>query len=165
MKSLFLFQLVLTLVVPVGYAQAQSKDRETHRRMSVSAPEADNSVEAELKSFTLADGYQANLFADETDGIANPVCMNWDPSGRLWVLTTLAYPQIVPTDNAVDQLIILEDSDGDGRADKTTVFADDLNMPTGFALGHGGVYVGEGTISCILSIPTGTTKRMSGTSC
>ena len=144
MKSLFLFQLVLTLVVPVGYAQAQSKDRETHRRMSVSAPEADNSVEAELKSFTLADGYQANLFADETDGIANPVCMNWDPAGRLWVLTTLAYPQIVPTDNAVDQLIILEDSDGDGRADKTTVFADDLNMPTGFALGHGGVYVGEG---------------------
>ena len=112
--------------------------------LSVQKPEADNSVEAELASFQLADGYTANLFADETDGIANPVCMNWDPAGRLWVLTTLAYPQIVPTADPDDQLIILEDTDGDGRADKKTIFARGLNMPTGFAIGDGGAYVGEG---------------------
>jgi len=112
--------------------------------LSVSKPEADNSVAAELKSFTLAAGYEANLFADETDGVANPVCMSWDPAGRLWVLVTAAYPQPKPSDKPQDKLLILTDTNADGRADKTTVFADDLNMPTGFALGHGGAYIGQG---------------------
>ena len=112
--------------------------------LSVSKPEQDNSVAAELKSFTLADGYEAQLFADETDGVANPVCMSWDAAGRLWVLCTWAYPQMKPVDQPDDKLLILTDTDGDGRADKTTVFADGLNMPTGFALGHGGAYIGQG---------------------
>ena len=68
--------------------------------LSVSKPEQDNSVAAELKSFALADGYEAQLFADETDGVANPVCMSWDPAGRLWVLCTWAYPQAKPVDEA-----------------------------------------------------------------
>ena len=112
--------------------------------LSIDPPERDNSVAAELKSFELAPGFEANLFADETDGIANPVCMSWDAAGRLWVLCTWAYPQAVPTDPPDDKLLILEDTDGDGRADKTTVFARGLNMPTGFAIGDGGAYVGEG---------------------
>ena len=112
--------------------------------LSVAPPEKDNSAAAELNSFELAPGYQANLFADETDGIANPVCMSWDAAGRLWVLCTWVYPQAVPTDPPDDKLLILEDTDADGRADKTTVFARGLNMPTGFAIGDGGAYVGEG---------------------
>jgi putative heme-binding domain-containing protein len=112
--------------------------------LSVSRPEADNSVAAELKSFALIEGYEANLYADETDGVANPVCMSWDPAGRLWVLVTSAYPQLKPTDKPNDKLLILTDTNADGRADKTTVFADGLNMPTGFALGHGGAYIGQG---------------------
>jgi len=112
--------------------------------LSVSKPEQDNSVAAELKSFTLVDGYEVNLFADETDGVANPVCMSWDPAGRLWVLCTWAYPQLKPVDKPNDKLLILTDTNGDGRADKTTVFADGLNMPMGFALGHGGVYIAQG---------------------
>ncbi|MBG99337.1 MAG: hypothetical protein CMN58_03195 [Solibacterales bacterium] len=143
-KSLFALFLILSLSMKVTYVQAQAKDREAYLRMSVSEPESDNSVEAELRSFELAPGYEANLFADESDGIANPISMNWDSAGRLWVLTTLAYPQLVPTDDPKDKLVILEDTDGDGRADKTTVFADGLEMPTGFALGHGGAYIGQG---------------------
>jgi putative heme-binding domain-containing protein len=112
--------------------------------LSVSKPEADNSVAAELKSFTLADGYEVNLFADEKDGVANPVCMSWDPAGRLWVLVTWAYPQLKPVDKPNDKLLILTDTNGDGRANKTTVFADGLNMPMGFALGHGGAYIAQG---------------------
>ena len=112
--------------------------------LPVSTPEADNSVATELKSFALADGYQANLFADESNGVANPVCMSWDPFGRLWVLCTWAYPQAKPVDKPDDKLLILTDTNGDGRADQTTVFADGLNMPTGFAIGHGGAYIGEG---------------------
>ncbi len=134
--------LILFLSLPVLHA---AEDKKTVLRgLSVKAPEKDNSPEAELASFELAAGYEANLFADEKDGIANPVCMNWDPAGRLWVLTTMAYPQLVPTDEPNDKLLILEDTNGDGRADKTIVFADGLNMPTGFAIGHGGAYVGEG---------------------
>jgi len=112
---------------------------------SVQAPEKDNSVQAQLKSFEIADGYQTNLFADETNGIANPVCFRWDPAGRLWVLCTWAYPQQKPAGKADDKLLILEDLDRDGRADKTSVFARGLVMPTGFALGDGGVYIGQGT--------------------
>ena len=124
-------------------ALAQQKDR-SRGQMSVLKPEADNSVAAELKSFTLADGYEVNLFADETDGIANPVCTSWDPAGRLWVLCTWAYPQLEPAENPDDKLLILTDTDGDGRVDKTTVFADGLNMPMGFAIGHGGAYIAQG---------------------
>ncbi len=124
-------------------AKAQDS-RAEHKARSVSRPEVDNSVAAELKSFTLADGYEAHLFADETDGVANPVCMSWDPAGRLWVLCTWVYPQLKPVDKPNDKLLILTDTNDDGRANETTVFADGLNMPTGFALGHGGAYVGEG---------------------
>ncbi|MCP4857296.1 MAG: c-type cytochrome [Fuerstiella sp.] len=136
---LFLF----SASVFTGGANAQDA-RKVHAARSVSSPEADNSVETELKSFTLLDGYEASLFADETDGVANPVCMTWDPAGRLWVLVTAAYPQLKPVDVPNDKLLILTDTNGDGRADKTTVFAEGLNMPTGFALGHGGAYVGQG---------------------
>ncbi|MCP4765466.1 MAG: dehydrogenase, partial [Gammaproteobacteria bacterium] len=133
------YLLALTLAVIVtSNAVAQNP-------LSVSRKEADNSVAAERKSFTLADGYEVSLFADETNGVANPVCMSWDPAGRLWVLCTWAYPQLKPVDNPNDKLLILEDTNGDGRADKTTVFADGLDMPTGFAIGHGGAYIAQGS--------------------
>lgn len=112
--------------------------------VSVGEKEADNSPEAEQASFTVHEDFEVNLFADESLGIANPVAMHWDEKGRLWVLTTLTYAQLEPGERADDTLVILEDTDGDGRADESTVFADGLNMPMGFALGYGGVYLGEG---------------------
>ena len=112
--------------------------------LSVSPPEKDNSVKAQLASFSLDERLQVNLFADESMGIANPVCFRWDAHGRLWVLCTWAYPQLNPAKKPDDKLVILEDTDSDGRADKVSTFADGLNMPTGFALGHGGAYIGNG---------------------
>ena len=76
---------------------------------------------AQLASFQVADGYEVNLFADESMGIANPVCFRWDAEGRLWVLCTWAYPQLKPGEPAVDKLFILEDKDQDGKADKVFV--------------------------------------------
>ncbi len=112
--------------------------------LSVSPPEKNNSPQAELASFSIDSRLQINLFADESMGIANPICFRWDPRGRLWVLCTWAYPQLKPGTKPDDKLIILEDTDGDGKADKISTFADGLNMPTGFALGHGGAYIGNG---------------------
>ena len=138
------FQHQLRIVAAFFVAASVTSVAVSQNPLSVSIPETDNSVAAEMKSFALADGYEAQLFADETDGVANPVCMSWDPAGRLWVLCTWAYPQMKPADKPDDKLLILADTNGDGRADKTTVFADGLNMPTGFALGHGGAYIGQG---------------------
>ncbi len=107
-------------------------------------PSDDNSVEAELASLTIHPDFEVSLFADEKLGISNPIAIQWDHRGRAWVLCTLAYSQLKPAEIANDKLFILEDTDGDGRADKSTVFADGLDMPMGFALGHGGVYLGEG---------------------
>ncbi|MCB1230099.1 MAG: c-type cytochrome [Verrucomicrobiae bacterium] len=106
-------------------------------------PTSDPSPEAELASFQLHEGFEINLFADESLGIANPIAIHWDAKGRLWVLTTLAYAQLKPGERPDDKLFILEDTDGDGKADKASVFADGLDMPTGFALGYGGVFVGQ----------------------
>lgn len=113
--------------------------------MSVAPSETDNSVEAELASFKVADGYNIALYASESLGIANPVAMRWDERGRLWVLCTTTYPQPEPGKKPNDKLFILEDTDSDGVADTSTVFADSLIIPLGFELGHGGVYMGQQT--------------------
>ena len=108
------------------------------------APTSDPSPETELASFVVHPDFTITLFADESLGIANPIAIHWDPRGRLWVLCTLAYAQLKPGALPNDKLFILEDTDGDGRADKSTIFAEGLNMPTGFALGHGGAWIAEG---------------------
>ncbi len=97
---------------------------------------------SELENFELLPGYEANLFAADPM-LANPVHMVWDSRGRLWVACSWAYPQIKPGDVANDKIIILEDTDNDGVADKSTVFADGLYLPTGIELANGGCFVGQ----------------------
>jgi len=88
-------------------------------------------------------GFEARLFAAEPD-VVNPVAMTWDARGRLWVVELYEYPLGAPPGTKPrDRIKILEDTDGDGRADKVTVFADGLNLATGILLGNGGAYVGQ----------------------
>ncbi len=105
----------------------------------------DFSVEAELASFQVAKGYKVELFASEDIGLIKPTAMRWDELGRLWVLSIPGYPQLKPGEHPSDKLIILEDTDQDGKADTSIVYADSLNIPLGFELGNGGVYLGEQT--------------------
>ena len=100
---------------------------------------------AELASFKVAEGYEVNLFASEKDGIVNPIQFRFDPQGRLFVACSWIYPQLEPGQKADDKIIGLEDTDGDGRTDKSWVFADGLVIPTGIEIGDGGLYVGNGT--------------------
>ena len=97
---------------------------------------------SQLENFDLLPGYQVNLFASDPM-FANPVHMHWDSKGRLWVACSWAYPQLKPGEVANDKIIILEDTDNDGVADKSTVFADGLYLPTGIELANGGCYVGQ----------------------
>jgi len=89
-------------------------------------------------------GFEVQLFASEPD-IINPIAMNWDEKGRLWVIETVDYPNTVRNDNSIgdDKVKILEDTNGDGKADKVTVFADKLNIPTSFAFYDGGIVVSQ----------------------
>ncbi len=101
------------------------------------------SSEEQMKHFKLPAGYQIQLVASEEQfpELANPVALNFDNKGRLWVSTMQSYPHWKPKTELADKLLIFEDHDKDGRADECKVFADGLHQPTGFELGHGGVYV------------------------
>ncbi|TDE16758.1 PVC-type heme-binding CxxCH protein [Dyadobacter psychrotolerans] len=86
--------------------------------------------------------FEIKLFAAEPD-ITNPIAMAWDERGRLWVVESVDYPNTFKeTDGAAnDRIKICEDTDGDGRADKFTVFADKLNIPTSMVFSNGGIIV------------------------
>ena len=90
-------------------------------------------------------GLRVELFASEETfpELVNPVQMAFDTRGRLWVACWKNYPHWQPKTPMDDKLLILEDTNGDGKADKRTVFAGDLNNPTGFEFYGGGVIVAQ----------------------
>ena len=104
----------------------------------------DPDPELERKTFTVADGFEVNLYAADPL-IAKPIQMNFDAEGRLWIASSTVYPQIKPGQRADDKILVVEDSDQDGTADKTSVFADGLLIPTGVIPGDGGAYVCNST--------------------
>jgi glucose/arabinose dehydrogenase len=101
--------------------------------------------EEAIAHMTVAKGMKVNLFASEKEfpEVANPVQMAFDARGRLWVAAWPTYPHWKPKEPMDDKLLILEDTDGDGKADKRTVFADGLHCPTGFEFSGGGVIVAQ----------------------
>ena len=103
------------------------------------------SAAEEQQEFTVDPRFEVNLFAGEEQfpDLAAPIQMRWDNQGRLWVSCSTTYPHVYPGNEENDKLVILEDTDGDGQADKSTVFADDLHIPLSFEFGDGGVYVSE----------------------
>jgi putative heme-binding domain-containing protein len=121
----------------------------------------DPDPEIERKSFKIAEGFEVNLFAADPL-LAKPIQMNFDAAGRLWVATSETYPQIKPGQKANDKIIILEDTRGVGKADKVTVFADGLLIPTGLEpgqyQGRPGVYVANSTDLLHLADTKGTGK-------
>ncbi|MCF0050606.1 HEAT repeat domain-containing protein [Dyadobacter sp. LJ53] len=104
----------------------------------------DPDVQKELVSFKVAEGFEVTLFASDPM-VAKPIQMNWDAEGRLWVVSSTVYPHLKTGESANDKIFVLEDTDGDGKADKSTVFAEGLIQPTGILPGDGGVYVANST--------------------
>ncbi|HEX8311863.1 MAG TPA: PVC-type heme-binding CxxCH protein [Chthoniobacteraceae bacterium] len=101
------------------------------------------SGEAMIKEMKVPAGVKVNLFASEEQfpELIKPVQMAWDTKGRLWVAAWPTYPGRTPWDKKGDRLLVLEDTDGDGHADKCTTFLDGLNCPTGFQFYKDGVLV------------------------
>ena len=98
-----------------------------------------------ITKMTVGKGLKVELFASEKEfpELVKPVQMSFDTRGRLWVACWKNYPHWQPKTPMDDKLLILEDTDGDGKADKRTVFAGDLNNPTGFEFYNGGVILAQ----------------------
>lgn len=98
-------------------------------------------AEAAIAKMTVPAGVKINLFASEEKfpELVNPVQMAWDAKGRLWVAAWQTYPGRTPSDKKGDSILIFEDSDQDGKADKCITFMDQLNCPTGFQFHKDGI--------------------------
>ena len=97
-----------------------------------------------VPEFQVGEGLEVTLWA-ENPQLHKPIQINFDAQGRLWVASSEVYPQIEPGQAPTDKIIVLEDTQGTGHADKATVFADGLLIPTGVIPGDGGAYVAQST--------------------
>ena len=114
-----------------------------------------------LDNIKVAAGYKLEMFASEREfaELANPVQLSFDNRGRLWVGVMPSYPHYRPGDSKPnDKLLILEDTDNDGKADKQTIFADGLHLTIGFEFAPEGVYVSQGTNLVLLKDTDGDDK-------
>lgn len=102
-------------------------------------PNEPRDPETAAKMMTVPAGFSVEVVAAEPD-IVNPVAMTIDERGRFWITESLEYPRREPGPGR-DRVKVLEDTDGDGRCDKVTVFLEGLNIPSGVAVGHGGVWI------------------------
>ncbi len=92
-----------------------------------------------IQKMTVPEGFRVELVAAEPD-IVNPVAMTFDERGRIWITESLEYPRSSAGPGR-DRIKVLESTRGDGVYDKITVFAEGLNIPSGIAVGYGGVWV------------------------
>lgn len=99
----------------------------------------------EMAAFRVDPRFEVNLFASEEEfpEIACPITMRWDAKGRLWVSCSVTYPHVYPGQKPRDKIVILEDTDNDGRADKSTIWADDISIPLSYELYKDGIIVSE----------------------
>jgi putative membrane-bound dehydrogenase-like protein len=115
--------------------------------------------EESVKHMVVPKGFHVELFASEADLGGKPICMNWDERGRLWVALTYDYPnELQPRGQGRDRIVICEDTKGTGRADKFTVFADKLSIPTSIMFYRGGVIVFDGRQTLYLKDTKGDGK-------
>lgn len=132
MNRLSLFLLLGLLACPSRVLPAADPFAEGVRTTPWLAP-AD-----EQKAFKLQSGFEINLVAAEPD-IQKPLNMQFDEQGRIWLTCTIEYPYAAPKDReAKDSIRVLEDTDGDGRFEKMTIFAEGLNIPMGIYPWKGG---------------------------
>src|SRR4051812_43948159 len=129
--------LLKILLAAVCLARSQAAEVLPHRQDR--PPNPPRSPEEAVRHMTVPDGVHVELVASEPE-IVNPIAMTFDDRGRIWITESIEYPR-KPAGPGRDRVKILEDSKGDGRADRVTTFVSDLNIPTGIAWGHGGLWV------------------------
>jgi putative heme-binding domain-containing protein len=128
--TLALACLAFTLHTPAQEVIPHRQDR---------LPNRPYSPEEAIEAMTVPPGFAVELVASEPN-IVNPIAMTFDDRGRIWITESVEYPR-KEAGHGRDRVKVLEDTDGDGAVDRFTVFADGLSIPTGIAVGYGGVWV------------------------
>ena len=113
-------------------------------------------VEESMKHYSMPEGMVLRRYADESNFQAKPIAMNWDEGGRLWICETLDYPNELGQNR--DRIRICEDTDGDQVADKFTIFAEGLSIPTAIVIYRGGAVVHNATETIYLKDTDGDDK-------
>jgi len=140
MKSLRSACISLSIVGTICFSALAARAADPvipHRQTK--PPNDPRPAEEAAKLMTVPPGFTVEVVAAEPD-LVNPVAMTFDERGRIWVTESLEYPRR-SAGPGKDRIKILEDTDGDGRAEKVTIFAEGLNIPSGIAVGDGGVWV------------------------
>lgn len=114
------------------------------------------SVEESMKHYVMPDGMVLRRYADEGNFESKPIAMNWDERGRLWICETLDYPNELGKNR--DRIRICEDTDGDAVADKFTIFAEGLSVPTAIMIYRGGAVIHNATETIYLKDTNGDDK-------
>lgn len=134
---------VITLVVTVFFAAtASAQDFPLIYNSEVDKTAKPMSAAEAAAGFEVPEGFNVNVFASEPD-VQNPVAMTWDTRGRIWVAENFTYAERNQRFDLslMDRVLIFEDTDGDGIAEKRTVFSDQVQMLTSIEVGHGGVWL------------------------
>ena len=113
------------------------------------------------KAMKLPPGFRAQLVAGEPD-VRQPIAFAIDDRGRVWVAEAYAYPIRQAEGEGKDRILVFEDRDGDGRFDRRTIFADDLNLVSGLEVGFGGVWVGAAPYLMFIPMEDGDTPKPAG---
>src|SRR4029453_7775181 len=114
-----------------------------------------------LKAATLPAGFEMTMFAAEPE-IVNPISFCIDDRGRLWVVEGKTYPKRAKEGEGKDRILVFEDTDGDGKADKRTVFMEKLNLVSGIEIGFGGVWVGAAPYLMFIPVADGDAPKPAG---
>jgi putative membrane-bound dehydrogenase-like protein len=117
--------------------------------------------EQAAREMTVPPGFKVHLFAGEPD-VRNPIAFCLDDRGRVWVVEGLTYPQRAPEGQGKDRILVFEDTNGDHRFDRRTVFMEGLNLVSGIEYGFGGVWVGAAPYLYFIPITEGDSPKPAG---
>ncbi|WP_461129525.1 PVC-type heme-binding CxxCH protein [Spirosoma aerophilum] len=140
---------------PFAYNEAQLPNYE--KRPGPQLQQKPLSPEESMKHLQVPVDFTLDLFAHEPN-VMHPIAIAWDERGRLYALVTKDYPNERKPEGGSDYIVICEDTDKDGKADKFTNFAEGLSIPTGMAFGNGGLYVSQAPHMLFLQDTNGDDK-------
>ncbi|MBM3443849.1 MAG: dehydrogenase [Bacteroidetes bacterium] len=125
---------------PFDYKEASLPNYE--KRPGAQLQQLPLSPEESMKHIQVPVDFKLELFAAEPN-VMHPIAMSWDEKGRMYVLITQDYPNERKENGGSDYILICEDTDKDGKADKFTRFAEGLSIPTGMVFANGGLIVSQ----------------------
>ncbi|HMP31425.1 MAG TPA: ThuA domain-containing protein, partial [Saprospiraceae bacterium] len=142
---------------PQPFAYREAKLPNYEQRPGPQMQQLPLSPEESMKHIQVPVDFNLQLFAAEPN-VMHPIALTWDEKGRLFVLITKDYPNERKPEGGSDYILLCEDTNGDGKADKFTKWADGLSIPTGMVFANGGLIVSQAPHILLLKDTDGDDK-------